>query len=1038
MKKHVLFIATTAVLLAGCAKEVEKPVEEQTGKLYTITALVDNPETRTLAEYNSGTNKYKFSWDTGESISVVSVNPSSKLLFQVSDTENGIFTYQAGADETYEGFGMAVTPGYVLGENPTVNNYSIELSGDYVYGQSNAIMIAGAPRIDGQNYKFQFKHAAALVQVTYNNVPAGTKAMVLTSANNITGTATKTSATEVSIAIGDLSGTTGKEARVNFADALDEAMSTAVFYVPIPIGSYQSFDIKLVNNSDVEIPGSAFTISAGSAVDVVVGNVLMFPAKTVETPIVKGAHNTLALNSNTKFSTGNSLTVSGISWGYQITAGAGNPAPGNFDSDRGQQFGTAKDNTTKSIVFTGTGYSSWSSTQLNNEYAVGIKTINVSVGAKNDNIVTVTVNVGGTEMTPVGSNEYTAADNRYGTLCFESDGLLEGTIVVSATLSTAGAFYLYSVDINPTPSLSSPIIESSSEGSTVTVSWETVTNAEKYDVVIVDRNNSENTFSKTDLTTTSTSFENVPDGTYTITVTAKAEGYNDGIGTQSVVVKASGPDKYTRVEDGAAFEDGGKYVFVIRDGISSSTYYALHTDRSLSSELTISNGKIIEPDEEFIFVAEAGSGNNAGKFALKNLSTGKYIPNAGAPTQIPSNDPDYITLSYLSASNCYKIDLGSRFVAFFNSSEVRYYQSGFEDQIAGNKALTSQKSGAFEVYMLGYQVKEMLPTPTGLEVNGKTLSWNSVSGAASYTVAIGSTTVSNITETSYVFDGEDEYYDVSVVAVPSSSDYTNSLAATLSNAKFGNPTLTQPVLEAGEIGESSISVSWTADPRATNGYYASIENNSIEVSHQDVAASTTTVVFTELENNTEYTVKVYAKAVTGTKAYAQSPVGSGVFSTHTISETEQDIYSTGFEDYPTGTNYQGTVNHEDWTVYYGNFSTTSPITGSTSLQMRLYSNGIVGYAITPSFNKATSISFKYSVSQTAVTFDVQYSNDGGSTWTTVQSVTSSSTTAAQLTVNAPSVDSQSKFRFLVTGGFPSQKSNNIIIDDVVVKGMVAQ
>lgn len=281
MKKHVLFIATAATMLAGCAKEVEKPVEEQTGKLYTITALVDNPETRTLTE-NDGTNKYKFSWDTGENISVVSVNPSSKLLFQVSDTENGTFTYQAGADETYGGFTMAVTPANALVDNnPTPNNFTVELSGDYLYGQSNALMIAGEPSTNGDNYKFQFKHAAALVQVTYNNVPVGTKAMVLTSANNITGTATLTSATGVSIATGNLSGTPGKVAKVSFNEALTQPMSTAVFYVPIPIGSYQSFDIKLVNNADVEIPGSAFTISAGSAVNVVVGNVLMFPAKTV-------------------------------------------------------------------------------------------------------------------------------------------------------------------------------------------------------------------------------------------------------------------------------------------------------------------------------------------------------------------------------------------------------------------------------------------------------------------------------------------------------------------------------------------------------------------------------------------------------------------------------------------------------------------------------------------------------------------------------------------------------------------------------------
>ena len=281
MKKHVLFIATAAAMLAGCAKEVEKPVEEQTMKLYTITALVDNPETRTVTQYNSETNKYKFSWSENETISVVSVNPSEILPFQVSNTASGIFTYES--NKTYDGFGMAVTPADALVGNPTPSNFTVQLSGTYNYGQSNALMIAGEPNKNGDNYKFQFKHAAALVQVTYNDIPAGTKAMVLTATETekvITGSANLTSAT-APVAMSSLTGTTSNEARVNYASALTSAKSSDVFYVPIPTGSYQTFEIKLVDGSDHEISGSKFVIDAGASVNVTVGNVLMFPAKTV-------------------------------------------------------------------------------------------------------------------------------------------------------------------------------------------------------------------------------------------------------------------------------------------------------------------------------------------------------------------------------------------------------------------------------------------------------------------------------------------------------------------------------------------------------------------------------------------------------------------------------------------------------------------------------------------------------------------------------------------------------------------------------------
>lgn len=298
MKKHVLFIATAAAMLAGCAKEVEKPVEEQTMKLYTITALVDNPETRTVTQYNSETNKYKFSWSENETISVVSVNPSEILPFQVSNTASGIFTYQSS--KTYDGFGMAVTPADALVGNPTPSNFTVQLSGTYNYGQSNALMIAGEPSKNGNNYKFQFKHAAALVQVTYNDIPAGTKAMVLTATETgkvITGSTNLTSATDP-VAMSSLTGTTSNEARVNYASALTSAKSSDVFYVPIPTGSYKTFEIKLVDGSDHEISGSKFVIDAGASVNVTVGNVLMFPAKAVTSSqiIPDGAYAIALLN----------------------------------------------------------------------------------------------------------------------------------------------------------------------------------------------------------------------------------------------------------------------------------------------------------------------------------------------------------------------------------------------------------------------------------------------------------------------------------------------------------------------------------------------------------------------------------------------------------------------------------------------------------------------------------------------------------------------------------------------------------------------
>lgn len=335
------------------------------------------------------------------------------------------------------------------------------------------------------------------------------------------------------------------------------------------------------------------------------------------------------------------------------------------------------------------------------------------------------------------------------------------------------------------------------------------------------------------------------------------------------------PETYGLIEEDDAFEDGGQYVFVLPDGSTPSTYYVLHSYRTLeASGLTPVDDVITGPDDKYIFVAE--DGESSGKFALKNKSTGKYFPAATGTTTGSSSDPVDIELTYLPSSSAYKIDLGNRFVAYYNSEEVRFYaDANFVDQIAEAKVLTTQKSGAFKVYKKDYTPKTRIAMPTNLSVSGMVVSWDAVSGAASYIVTIGETIVPDVATTSYTFDGIADYYNVSVVAVPSDpSSHHNSNPATISNAKFGTPTLVAPILANGGITASTVTATWTDDPHATNGYHCEIYNGASKVSEQTVAAGVHSVTFTGLTEGTEYTVKVNAIAVTGALAYAASAVGS--------------------------------------------------------------------------------------------------------------------------------------------------------------------
>ncbi len=168
-----------------------------------------------------------------------------------------------------------------------------------------------------------------------------------------------------------------------------------------------------------------------------------------------------------------------------------------------------------------------------------------------------------------------------------------------------------------------------------------------------------------------------------------------------------------------------------------------------------------------------------------------------------------------------------------------------------------------------------LATPTNLAVSDeKVVSWDAVDGAASYVLTIG-TEEYPCTSNSYdAKDIADEYYDVAVVAVPSDTEnYKNSVAATLSGAKFGTPTLPTPTISAGVLEETSVTFSWTKDARATNGYHWALYNGEILIKEADETSATTAEV-TGLVFGTTYTAKVYALAVDGDKPYVQSSTAS--------------------------------------------------------------------------------------------------------------------------------------------------------------------
>lgn len=226
----------------------------------------------------------------------------------------------------------------------------------------------------------------------------------------------------------------------------------------------------------------------------------------------------------------------------------------------------------------------------------------------------------------------------------------------------------------------------------------------------------------------------------------------------------------------------------------------------------------------------------------------------------------------------------NRYLGVYNNSDWRCYDN-MHANIAGQTLC---------FYVKGTP-KTALETPANLQVSAaKVVSWNAVSGAASYEVTIGENTFASETTSYEAADIADDYYDVAVVAVPSDKEnYKNSAAATLTGVKFGTPTLATPTLKEGVIDGASISVSWSVDERATAGYNCELFKGGAKVGEsQTVNAGA--VTFTGLDAETAYVVKVNAIAVEGAKAYAASSVATLDVSTKAASATAND----GSLEYP--------------------------------------------------------------------------------------------------------------------------------------------
>ncbi|MBO4447688.1 MAG: chitobiase/beta-hexosaminidase C-terminal domain-containing protein, partial [Bacteroidales bacterium] len=248
MRKLFSLLTGAAVIMmsAACTTESESPVIEKGKELATIIASVES--SRTTVETEEGLAYYN--WQKNEAISVIEEDGTDPSIFTVSDAATGAFT---GIKSENKGLSYAVSPAVALESGMDVGGelfeYTIEMPEtweNYEPGTTNAIMIGYSTGTDGNGkYLFNFDHAAALVKVTYENVPVGTKYFCFETDQIINGLwegIDKIQGVEL-----ETPASGNKATFLELAEAVAFPNQTMDFYVPVPVGTYHSFSISLLD-----------------------------------------------------------------------------------------------------------------------------------------------------------------------------------------------------------------------------------------------------------------------------------------------------------------------------------------------------------------------------------------------------------------------------------------------------------------------------------------------------------------------------------------------------------------------------------------------------------------------------------------------------------------------------------------------------------------------------------------------------------------------------------------------------------------------
>jgi hypothetical protein len=168
-----------------------------------------------------------------------------------------------------------------------------------------------------------------------------------------------------------------------------------------------------------------------------------------------------------------------------------------------------------------------------------------------------------------------------------------------------------------------------------------------------------------------------------------------------------------------------------------------------------------------------------------------------------------------------------------------------------------------------------------------------------------------------------------------------------------------------------------------------------------------------------------------------------------VSAQEASLYSTGFEStdgFVAAAVYNNTTiaytgaSGNQWGTYFGTPSTTTPIVGLQSMQMRWYTTTPtnLGYTFT-NFDEPNVTRVTFNAANTVgINLIVSYSTDGGATWLGAQTYTLTTTSTSYtytLSTDPAGFSSPVRFKFQITYTTAPTATSRLYLDNVVIYGI---